>query len=626
MPWASTDRPSLALGLLKSYAELCGFAVDVYYLNLRFAVKFLGLKRYQKLANEGVTELEWLFAAPFFGRLGRRELQNDIEDLKGDDDGRRVIEQLVSACGSEESCREIAYRLVPEFIEYCLESIEWSAYAAVGFSTVFAQSLASLFLSSRLKSRYPHLQIIFGGANVDSEMGVEFIRGFPWIDHVVHGEGESSFPELLRHIAGDCGALPAAGVSSRREGGVIRGDRKAPLAVDLNSSPYPDYSDYIQELKESGLYKKLRFILPFESSRGCWWGAKHHCTFCGLNAESMSFRSKTPSRSYDEIIALSGTYHSLQLNAADNIMDMGYFTSLLPKLAAADIDLRLFYEVKANLTPQQLRMLKAAGVYTIQPGIESLNTHVLQLMRKGITAIQNIQLLKHCREIGIKAAWNLLYGFPGETAEDYAGIPRLCSLLEHLEPPTGATPVIFERFSPYHFDRESFGLTLTPWKIYRYLFPANRVDLSRIAYFFDGAIPQTGSPEGYAAATIDAVGKWKDRFENHTVFCVYQKGPGYLDIYDNRALPGADPKVTRHFRLRGLAHELYLLCDETRGLRSLAKMVSTGDGSVSKIEPYLDRLVAQGLIVREEDRFLSLAVRGNLASMKSKGRAGDAQV
>ena len=37
-------------------------------------------------------------------------------------------------------------------------------------------------------------------------------------------------------------------------------------------------------------------------------------------------------------------------------------------------------------------------------------------MRKGVTALQNLRLLKWCAEIGITPAWNLLYGFPGEPA------------------------------------------------------------------------------------------------------------------------------------------------------------------------------------------------------------------
>ena len=89
---------------------------------------------------------------------------------------------------------------------------------------------------------------------------------------------------------------------------------------------------------------------------------------------------------------------------------------MLPLLAEADLGLELFWEVKANLTARQVRQLRDAGVAYVQPGIESLNDHVLELMRKGTTGLRNVELLKWCREYGVTPLWNLLYGFPGETA------------------------------------------------------------------------------------------------------------------------------------------------------------------------------------------------------------------
>ena len=60
-----------------------------------------------------------------------------------------------------------------------------------------------------------------------------------------------------------------------------------------------------------------------------------------------------------------------------------------------------------------------AGVTKIQPGIESLSSNVLRLMRKGVRAIQNVNLLRWAQYYDIDVAWNLLWGFPGETEQDY---------------------------------------------------------------------------------------------------------------------------------------------------------------------------------------------------------------
>ena len=62
---------------------------------------------------------------------------------------------------------------------------------------------------------------------------------------------------------------------------------------EMDTLPFPDYSDYFHDLERSSSAINIFPTLLFETSRGCWWGAKSHCTFCGLNGGSMTFRSKT---------------------------------------------------------------------------------------------------------------------------------------------------------------------------------------------------------------------------------------------------------------------------------------------------------------------------------------------
>ena len=93
---------------------------------------------------------------------------------------------------------------------------------------------------------------------------------------------------------------------------------------------------------------------------------------------------------------------------------MRYFGDLLPKLRETGYNFRLFFETKANLKREQLQAMREAGVLAIQPGIESFSTPILKLMEKGVTALQNIRLLKWCAEFGILHVWNVIYGFPGE--------------------------------------------------------------------------------------------------------------------------------------------------------------------------------------------------------------------
>jgi radical SAM superfamily enzyme YgiQ (UPF0313 family) len=117
---------------------------------------------------------------------------------------------------------------------------------------------------------------------------------------------------------------------------------------------------------------------------------------------------------------------------------MRYFKDFVPEVARRSPGADPFYEVKANLRKVQLRMLRDAGIRSIQPGIESFSDPVLRLMRKRVSALQNIQLLKWSKELGIEPSWNFLWGFPGEPPEEYDRMAGLVRLLTHLTPGSDA--------------------------------------------------------------------------------------------------------------------------------------------------------------------------------------------
>lgn len=611
MPWGAVSRGAIAVSLLKQVLKRHEYSSDVHYLNIRFA-REIGIDLYTKISEASAFFPEWFFSNALFGPGGLGLLENSWDSLSGPL-GTRFKSELASiAGGTEDLCKRIAEEAVPRFINGCLGAFDWSKYAAVGFSVTFAQTTAALLLARQIRQSHPGVKIIFGGASVDSEMGFEILKGFNWIDYVVHGEGEHSFPQLLNNIVSGNVSAQVPGVSMRENGRLHPAFASAVPVQNMDDSPAPDYSDYIHAIREAGFEKNVRISLPFEASRGCWWGAKHHCTFCGLNGNSMGYRKKSPARVYEEVLAISREYRCLSLDAVDNILAMEYFHELLPKLAEANFDLSLFFEVKANMTRRQVELLRASGITRIQPGIESVSTRLLKLMNKGVTAIQNIQLLKWCYEFGIFPSWNVLHGFPGEAPEDYAHFPQIFRAVSHLCPPTGTCRVIFERFSPYHFDREKYSLMLEPSPFYRLLFPESLVDLEKLAYYFDrkGA-GNSGEEVEYFKPSLDFIQLWQEAWKERKWFCYFEKGPGFITIYDNRPLAAAMNSTARKTTLRALGADVYLFCDEHRSFKAIQEMVNKDRPNpmeLEKIKAMLNQLVSAGLMFEEDGRYLSLAV------------------
>ena len=63
---------------------------------------------------------------------------------------------------------------------------------------------------------------------------------------------------------------------------------------------------------------------------------------------------------------------------------------------------------------------------TLQPGIETLSTEILKLMRKHTSYLTNVRFLKLARLYDIEVLWNMLIGFPDEPVEAYATWAAWC--------------------------------------------------------------------------------------------------------------------------------------------------------------------------------------------------------
>jgi ribosomal peptide maturation radical SAM protein 1 len=526
MPFVLADRPSIQLGLLKAVGEAHGFPVRTLHANLDFAHR-IGPDRYRLVAERSRPLVgDWLFSVEAFGA--------DAPDPDG---------RLVESTSDREWLLRARERDVPAFLDGLVRDFPWGEFDVVGFTSSFQQNTASFALARRLKALYPDLVTVFGGANFDGEMGLELVRAVDCVDYAVIGEADTAFPALLEAIEVGKDPTEIPGVASRE-----RATPPAPPMDHLDDLPVPDYREYFERAAGLGMTPG-EVWLPFESARGCWWGAKHHCTFCGLNGTSMRFRSKSPHRVLAELATQARTYRTFRFEAVDNILDMRYLKELFPVVADGGFGYSFFYETKANMSRSQVRTLASGGVTTLQPGIESLSSRVLRLMDKGVKAAQNVNLLRWARYYGITVAWNVLWGFPGETAEDYAEQAAVVPHLVHLQPPTGADRVWLERFSPM-FTR--FAGRPTPDGGYRYIYPST-VDVQRVAYFFehDGEVLPDSAYHPLAAA----VGEWQEAWRSNPPSLTYRTSPGFLEIYDAR-----HPDNTGVHTFRDTLADIYLAC------------------------------------------------------------------
>jgi len=602
MPFSFSKYPSIQLGTLSALLKSQGIPVDCHHLNVRFAHK-IGVPLYEMICEKRALFGEWLFSYLLFRDNPKRAEYPGVF--------KPVFEQIAQQSGQPTGYfEEMATRVAPQFLTWALTSIDWGQYKLVGFTSTFDQNVASLSMAKLIKDLYPDVTIVFGGANYDGEMGMEYFRAFPFIDHVVIGEGEETFPALVRAILDKKGDVLPDGVAYRR-GNQIRFTPNHALFTDFPKTGPPDYDDYYHLLAELGdVAQGLDRILLYEGSRGCWWGEKHHCTFCGLNAQSMKFRAKSFDQVAREMTALSHRYDTARFRLVDNIIDMKYIDNLFGKFAADHCDLDVFIETKSNLHKSQIRTLAVGGVKCMQPGLESLSLNQLRAMDKGVTPMQNIVCLKWSFYYRVTVSWNILLGFPGETNEDYQRQIDLIPSLVHMQPPEATGKFWLERFSPYYTKPHEYGVRITgPGMAYEYVYDRRQVDLKKIAYDFEYELEDWPVDPHVYRELVAAIERWQRlHASSDRPFLYYSKALDYVTVYDGR-----NPKAPTRRRYDGLAAMVIEMCNEAA--KSVEQICTAVDGRVdvsdNVLSPILSELTARRVLYEERGKYFTLAIPEN---------------
>ena len=602
MPFSSNRRPSLGLSLLQAKLRESQIPSFVWYAFLPL-VPQVGISLYEEIADGKYPNYymigEWIFA-PWLMHTPQDnhwESENDSGYLQYLQQPRVWLDVSYFKGLSQQEVERITQirQLLPAFFDNALNAFDWNKVQFVGFTSVFQQHIASLAFARILKERYPHLVIVFGGANVEGPMGRGILQSFPWVDAIVSGEGENVITPLVKAILNGDDYSQVPGVWTRRSVKVTY-----PPRVKMDDLPYPIFDDFFHQHSEAHLQDPVTPAIMVETSRGCWWGEHSHCTFCGLNGLNMTFRSKSPQRAVEEITSLWDRYSDRAGNvlAVDNILDYRYINTVLPQLAQHTKKFSLFYETKANLKKQQVEAFALANIKSIQPGIESLSTHVLKVMRKGISGLSNVQMLKWCQEYHLNVFWNILWGFPGEQPEDYIEANEWAGRLFHLLPPTAVTPIRLDRFSPLFDSADEFGVkNIKPVQAYDHIFDQlssqERFDL---AYFFEFDY-QEKPGAGYTSDLIHTVSQWIRTHDKAALF--YFSASSGCMLIDTRTEP-----------------RIWLLdCDYMALLDSLDAIAIKSDlAEHLKIDPSLLDSMLRTLdehqwIIQEGNKVLGLAIR-----------------
>ena len=596
MPWPLANRPSIQLGTLKSFLEVKApeVWVDCYHPYLKVA-NLLGLREYNILAQR-----TWV-AEAIYAYLLNPENQSEILDLVAREHRSKEIQFDLETMASQ----------IFNLHQSRHFNLDWASYNLIGFSISLSQLTSTLYMIRQIHDRHPNCKVVVGGSSCAGELGRSLLSHVPQIKFVVGGEGELPLLELVNRLKeGDLGDCDASGLLWRDDQGRIRGGEYCQLP-DLSELPVPDYRDYFQEMSQQPRLRSLVPNLPVETSRGCWWhrtksgSIDRACKFCNLNLQWRGYRSKQPSQVKRELETLAEKHTSLKFFFVDNILDSTKLEDLFKTVGDSGRSFEIFTELRASVTRQQLIRMRCAGVTQVQIGVEALSTSLLRKINKGTSAIQNIEVMRHCEELGIQHLSNLMLGFPGSDDKD---VEETLTNLEFVAPYQPLRQVRFwlGQNSPVALHPEQHGIHgIANHPYYQRLLPNSLgTTLCLMIKTYRG---DRTRQERLWRPVARRIGLWQKQYQSlrrqHIPLPLLSYRDGGTFLLIRRRSKGAELET---FRLRKSSRTIYRFCETRRSIGAIRRQFP--NFTADQLQHFISDMVAKRLMFQEGKQVLSLAV------------------
>ncbi len=350
-----------------------------------------------------------------------------------------------------------------DFCAFAGDKLQDYSFDVIGFSTICSSYPLTLRIAECVKRANPASFVVLGGPQA-SVVDEATMRSFPFIDCIVRGEAEETFPAVLAALGSFADLEDIRGITFRRGEDVIR-TPNAHVIEDLDSLPLPAFH-LCPHLKAS------RYI-PLELGRGCPFA----CTFCSTNDFfRRNFRLKSPHTMIEQMKAVKDAY---QIQTFDLIHDM--FTVDRKRVVAFCEALlasgEAFYwncSARTDCIDEALvELMESAGCRGIFFGIETGSERMQVLINKRLDLPEAMRMVECNDGYRIRTAVSLISGFPDENREDLQDtVSFFVDSLRydyaepqfHIMAPLAATPIEVKYRDQLSFDNVISDMSYQGWR------------------------------------------------------------------------------------------------------------------------------------------------------------------
>lgn len=240
------------------------------------------------------------------------------------------------------------------------------------------------------------------------------------VDFVIKGEGEETLVELLNTLDNNRTNFETiAGFSYKAHDGQVYKTGARALLKNLDELPLPawDLVD-INSYKQVWLSRWNYFSLNIATTRGC----PYKCNWCAKPIYGNAYNMRSPANVVAELKMLQQKYGYDHIWFCDDIFGLrrNWVIEFAELIAQEGLMLRYKIQSRADLLVQEkyVEALANSGCESVWMGAESGSQKILDAMDKGTTIAQIKQANILLKQYGIKPAFFLQFGYPGETIQD----------------------------------------------------------------------------------------------------------------------------------------------------------------------------------------------------------------
>jgi radical SAM superfamily enzyme YgiQ (UPF0313 family) len=295
--------------------------------------------------------------------------------------------------------------------------LERSEKPIIGVTGYSRERFFAYDLIRKARAKLPEATIIVGGRHF-GYLAEETLTELPEVDVVVRGEGEVTFKEVCDavHAGGDFTGL--LGTSYRDDSGAVHHNPDRPLERNLDL--FRTYDTVTRaELYPVSLLGHTKIdhrnhYFPVHATRGC----PNKCVFCSLTSSLVRFRSiDSVIQEIKDKIKATGV-RNVSFTDSSLTLKKGYLTELCNAILEHDLNIRWRCYSRVNIDIEVLKLMREAGLDSVEIGLETGSPKVLKAIRKNITHEQVERFVRLAHELGIKVWVFCMVSLPEETYED----------------------------------------------------------------------------------------------------------------------------------------------------------------------------------------------------------------